>query len=427
MNKKMKVSLRKSQAFCLALLCAGFISGNTQAKNDLPVTTNVPGVVDYHLDVSSTFSQNKGVVSKKIDYGSDAVTITFYFDWIPGVTYAYQAYLGALAYAGNFDPAAVDTNSTVTYNGLTYHKIKSSRINSSVPFYVSIIQKVVNDIGGAYALRDFEIPYVTNNEHGHSLRNECRGIGAINSVHRQGYSVQCVNNQIYVDAGWNNISGRSGSISFYAPKIPTETIIFNNLRVATTNMTLAISDVGVTDADQRAESTVAGGGGTPVFEFYLNGELRFDNSCQINGPVVIDIPLGSLAISAFTTKGGKPSGYTPKETKLTFTCVKDIPSTYGGMAWSISPTAISTGSGLDGVLVAKPTGANTVTGVGVKVTSDPGGNTAIKLGGDNLQTAAISGKNATATFYSYPTMTTDQKPTGGGDFEATATVMFEVP
>lgn len=426
MNKKMKVSLRKSQAFCLALLCAGFISGNTQAKNDLPVTTNVPGVVDYHLDVSNTFSQTKGIVFKKVDFNSDAVEMIFYFDWIPGVTYTDSAYLGAQAYAGKFDSTAIDSNSTVTYNGLTYHKIKSNRINSSVPLYVSVVQKVVNATGNSNPMYDFEIPYVTNNGFGQSLLGACAGLGIYNKTGRYGYLARCDNNLIYVYAG-KNISGRSGSISFYAPKIPTETIIFNNLHVATTKMTLAISDVSVTDADQRAVSTVTGDGGTPVFEFYLNGELRFDNSCQINGPVVIEIPLGSLTTSAFTTKGGKPSGYTPKETKLTFTCAKDIPSTYGGMAWPISPTAISTGSGLDGVLVAKPTGSNTITGIGVKVTSDPGGNTAIKLGGDNLQTAAISGKNATATFYSYPTMTTDQKPTGGGDFEATATVMFEVP
>lgn len=97
------------------------------------------------------------------------------------------------------------------------------------------------------------------------------------------------------------------------------------------------------------------------------------------------------------------------------------------MKWSISPTSASSGSGLDGVLVAKPSNGNTIDGVGVKITSDSSGNTPVKLGGDNLQGAEVIGNKAMATFYAYPTMTTDTKPSGGGDFNATATVTFEVP
>jgi len=83
----------------------------------------------------------------------------------------------------------------------------------------------------------------------------------------------------------------------------------------------------------------------------------------------------------------------------------------------------------NGLLAAVATGSNTINNLGIKVTRDESGANVVDTTGATSYDTTYSSddKQATATFYAYPTMINDTKPKGGGDFKATATLRFDIP
>lgn len=412
---------RRMKGFGFSLVCSILSAGNINAAS-IPFNLKNVTATDYTLDVTSTFSKTTGVFEKNVSYSSFG---SFLWEGNNALGSRKFFYVGPQAFRANFNNSIIDVNKKTSYAGRNYYQLKID--SGAVALYVSVKQNIYDN--EADVMQSYDVPFTAHNY----SRTDVQYVPVQQVAQRcfisstnTNDSVTC-NGTVVSLSQSSTVSGRSGVIYFYMPKLPTHTIELNNLLIATTDVSSAYSVDSWAAARDDALAAVNSGSGSRVFSFFITGTLRFDNTCKISGPVAIEIPLGSLSTGSFTTKGGKPTSYSPKRTDLTFTCTKDIPSSYGGMKWSITPTAESSGSSLPGVLVAKPTAGNTVNGVGVKVTSDVNGNTPITMGASNLQTAAISGKNATATFYSYPTMTTDNKPTGTGDYTATATVMFEVP
>ncbi|WP_369462365.1 fimbrial protein [Citrobacter braakii] len=410
----------KIRSRCYSLLasaaCLFVISGNVSAMVATLQPTSLPNI-SYTLQVGQSFSNTTGSLSNKLDFNSASGRIVWKNEQFIGS----DNYIGPQYFFSDFTPA-IDYSNTTSFNGVKYYKIKAD-VGTNVPLYVAIKQYVYdngNDVGNYYY-----VPYTQHNNSGTTVR--VKGKDACEFVwSNSGDEWSCSNGNLFLEQN-GTISGRSGTIYFYMPKVPTNDVTFTNLEIANTKIHTTIATDSWEEANNYSKNSVIFYG-TVYFRFYLSGTFKLDQSCKISGgPVVLEVPLGDIAIPAFTTKGGKPSGYTPKATNLTFTCKRDIGKTYGAMKWSISPTSASSGSGMDGVLIAKPNGGNSIDGVGVKITSDSAGNTPVKLGGDNLQSATVSGNNATATFYAHPTMTKDTKPSGGGDFNATATVTFEVP
>lgn len=402
-------------SFIASAACLFIFSANVSAQEIEMTPVSIPQL-NYTLAIQKAFTTNIGSLSHQIDYSSNSGSIT----WKAPYFLKMDNYVGPQVYQGDFT-SVVDTSSKITYGGRKYYKIRAD-VGISVPIYVSISQYIYKY--GVNTGQYYDLPYAVDDNSGTTLRNSGGTSCSVIWSNTDG-SADCGSVYAYYYQK-SSVSGRSGKIYFYMPKIPTNDVSFTNLEVANTKIHTAVSSSNWNAAAQYSRDHVAGEG-TVGFRFLLSGSFTMDQSCKIDGGVALEIPLGSIGTPTFTIKGGKPSGYTPKGTTLTFSCKRDIGTTYGGMKWSISPTAASAGSGLDGVLVATPKGESKIDGVGVKITSDAAGNTPVPLGGDKLQSTKVSGSKATATFYAYPTMTTDTRPTGAGDYSATATVTFEVP
>lgn len=402
-------------SFIASAACLFIFSANVSAQTFSMQPVSM-AQVDYSMVINKTFTANTGSLSHQMDYSSPSGRFT----WKGPYFFNYDSFIGPQLYRGDFTNA-VDTSSKINYGGRTYYKIKAD-VGINVPIYVSISQYIYKYVvnTGKY----YDLPYTEDNNSGITLRKT--GSTTCSTIfNNTDGTANCDGTWVYYYQQSSDF-GRSGKIYFYMPKIPTNDVTFTNLEIANTKIHTSLSSDSWNAAYDYSFGHVASEG-TVGFRFFLSGSFAMDQSCKIDGGLALEIPLDSINSPAFTTKGGKPSGYTPKGTTLTFSCKRDIGTTYGGMKWSISPTAASAGSGLDGVLVATPKGESKIDGVGVKITSDAAGNTPVPLGGDKLQPTKVSGSKATATFYAYPTMTTNTKPTGAGDYSATATVTFEVP
>lgn len=418
MIKLIRSKLRSCHySLLIPAVCLYIVSENASAVTaSATLNGGVPNV-NYTMQVDKLFTGTVGSLAEQTEFSSPSGAMNWRF---PNKTNTLNIF-GPQVFKVDFT-SAVDTSSTTTYGGIKYYKV-STDVGSNIPLYVAIRQGIYDNT--ADAMSYYFVPYLEHNNSVTEIQTMSSYSDCVNTWNNTEDLYTC---SLTIDINQRgSVSGRNGTIYFYMPKIPTNDITFTGIEIAKGKIHSAYSTDSWSAARDYSKSVV-GSQGYDYFHFFLSGTLRMDQSCQIsNGPVVLEVPLGNIVSSTFTTKGGKPSGYTPKPTILTFSCKRDIGDTYGAMKWSISPTSASSGSGLDGVLVAKPSNGNTIDGVGVKITSDSSGNTPVKLGGDNLQGAEVIGNKAMATFYAYPTMTTDTKPSGGGDFSATATVTFEVP
>lgn len=400
----------------LMLTLASINSGAVYAAKDLVLDTSVQVETLAFEDVMTA---KGGEITHSETYGRRggatwSTTNSAGFD-----TY----YFGSQFFKGEFT-AAVNKGSFITRDNVKYYKINNTE---NVEAYVAIKQQIYDNEAGGDA-KDYYIPYKQDNNSYANMKYKCYASmnycdeNSCSAESNAGDTTSCSGGNVKLIQA-STISGRTGTIYFYLPRIPTKSLIFNNTLIAQTRVASGFSTVSRVDADNKAFVSVDSG--KVAFEFILNATLTFNNTCSVGSAAVAEIPLDTLTPDSFTTKEGKPSGYTPKRTDLVFSCEKNIADTFTGMNWTITPTADSDGSGLPGVLRAKAKGSNTVNDLGIKVTKDPGGNTAVNFGTAN--SATIDGNKATATFWAYPTMTSDTKPSGGGDFIATATVTFEVP
>lgn len=375
---------------------------------------------EYTLGFNDTMNSKSGAITHQKPYSGSGSAIWVAEDVKPE---SGNFYFGTQYFSGQFT-SVVNRGKKTSYEGRTYYQINNSE---NIDAYVAIEQEIYNndtDRNGTYSLPYDAIENVSYTTMTYNCsRKGCTSYCFISSSSTND-SVSCTNNSATLTQG-STVSGRSGTIYFYLPRIPTKQLVFNNVLIAYTKEASAISTVDLYAAKDMAEQEVKRGGGYTVFNFRLNATLTFNNTCSVGSAAVAEIPLDALSPDSFTTKEGKPAGYTPKRTDLVFSCEKSIADTFTGINWTMTPTADSDGSGLPGVLRAKAKGSNTVNGLGIKVTKDSGGSTAVNFGTAN--SATISGNKATATFWAYPTMTSDTKPSGGGDFIATATVTFEVP
>jgi hypothetical protein len=419
MNKLSRAKSRKSLFYLLAMI---YFSINTAPAHAWSTLGEYKSSASKNLtlNINDTITQQSSNITYVKEFSATAAVVWEYhnIDNLEGLIY-----VGGQVFDGKYT-SAVDTGKSITYGGIKYYRYAGDLNKLDSDMYVAVEQHIWdngNDVDGKYF-----IPYKKDNNSGITV-NYFKRTCSFNWKNSDDQYL-CRNdnsgNMMLEITQAASVSGRSGKIYFYLPKMPTQEVTFNNVHIATTSIASAASDVSW----EKSTEVASNSNGTPVFDFYLNGSLRFDNSCKIDGPVAIEVPMGALSSIAFTTKGAPPAGFTPKANTLKFVCAKSIPNSYGGMKWSITPTAASDGSGTEGVLLAKPVGANTIEGLGVKITSDAAGNKVIPLRG--LQEAPISGSSknvATATFYAYPTMLTDRKPSGGGDYSDTATVTFDVP
>lgn len=419
MNKLPMVKSRKSLLSFIAIIFLAINTAPVSAWSTLGVYKSSANS-NLTLNINDTITQQTSNITYVKPFSATASVVWEYhnIDNLKGLIY-----VGGQVFDGKYT-SVVDTGKSVTYGGIKYYRYTGGPGTVDADMYVAVEQHIWDngrDIDGTYF-----IPYKKDNNSGITVNysNRVCSLNWKNSEDTYSCFRDNQGNMMLEITQSATVSGRSGKIYFYLRKMPTQEVVFNNVLIATTKVASAASDSSWETSTSAAYSS----NGTPVFNFYLNGSLRFDNACKIEGPVAIEVPMGVLSSIAFTRKGAPPANFSPVGTTLTFSCKKSIPNSYGGMKWSIIPTAASDGSGSEGVLVARPAGANTISGLGVKITSDAAGNNAIPL--RDLREAPISGTDnnvATATFYAYPTMLTDSKPSGGGDYNATATVNFDVP
>ncbi|PLR40666.1 hypothetical protein CYR55_05130 [Chimaeribacter californicus] len=294
--------------------------------------------------------------------------------------------------------------------------------------YVSAKQDVWNN--DTDVMQSYTFPYTAHNALNASVHLYQTNSGMSNNCDKgednAGLRISCVkvNGRIStLNVNMTSVSGRSGNVYIYIPRIPTREIVFNNvLLTASTVSGIGMSTQGWEKARSISESSTQ----YEQFDFYINGTLRFNNSCRLlNSSGGIAINFQELMPTNFTGKGLKPNNLTPERTEIVFNCDKDIASTFSGMNWSVTATAISDSSE-PGILKATASAGNTINNLGVKLTKDVNGTTPVNIKGEE-NAAIISGTKASAVFYSFPTMMTDDKPSGGGSYVATATVTFNVP
>lgn len=399
-------------------------AGYTSASfaTDAVLTTNVTSK-SYYFTVTTEFSNRSGQVDKSYSY-SDQGTFTY----AGNIPFNNQEWvIGPQYYRGRYNSNHVDTSKSLIYKGRTYYKITSI---TSANIYISARQMVYNNETDVANYYDF--PYEEHNSALATLKltyNPTTGSATCQELYNNaGLVISCAGKQGQGDGrlmvGMNTASARSGDIYLYMPNIPTREVVFNNVLITSST----VSGMGMSDNGNihRATSNSRNAPQYDQFDFYLNGTLKFNNNCRLlNTTGGIAVNFKDLLPGAFTGKGKKPTNVTPVKTDIVFNCDKDIGNTYSGMDWSVTATAASQSSE-PGILKATGSAGNTINNLGVKLTKDANGTTPISItGGENA--ATISGTNATATFYAFPTMISDTKPSGAGGYIATATVTFNVP
>jgi hypothetical protein len=302
-------------------------------------------------------------------------------------------------------------NTTVTYNGRKYYKYNSSEVD----MYVSISQGVYDNTRGYYMY--YNVPFTNVSNTGVAKYYTAGQASGTCSYMRDdstwGITGKCDNTGITLTQN-DGPAARKATLYVYFPKKPTHPVTLNVL-VAKLFINTDLADSQVYIGPNKA-----------FREYNLRGTITFPNSCRTSAATQ-DVDLQSVNPSQFTTKGALPKNYNAKEVTLTFTCDQDIGSSYGSMNWHVSATGPSINNeSVNGLLTATAT-SGTINNLGVGLSSNQTGTTKIDATGAKDYQATVSGKVATAKFYAYPTMINGSKPSGAGDFKATATVMFDVP
>ncbi|HAT7506638.1 fimbrial protein [Citrobacter braakii] len=334
---------------------------------------------------------------------------------------------------GGYDSSNVDTSDAVGYNGRKYYRLKNIA-GKNFPVYIRLEQEVWLPKGGYNAWVDLpDLHNVTTsgdslgwyefntvwNRNGLSRCSE--GDGNYNS------NVECSSSNLIftLDSQYNS---RSVNVYFYMPRTPISTITIPSMKVGQSSIHHMCIDRGDDDGDyENAIECTKAAATTPLTDFYLQGTLTFKTTCSMETAKTIDLAATSVGKLVGKGQGGIPDGYTPTETKVALNCTGDINSSFTkGVVWSITGVGGSLSAGAQqGILLAQGTG---ISDLGVKITSDAAGKNPVKVDGTQTVQAEASGKTATAKFYAYPTPASASKaPTGAGNYQAMATLTFDMP
>ncbi|MEJ5073157.1 fimbrial protein [Enterobacter ludwigii] len=334
-----------------------------------------------------------------------------------GNPYGYYSAGGEFKYGSQYFKAELSSyfksGPTIRYQNRTYYKYNSSEID----MYVSIKQGVYENNSDTYVYHYIPFTDVSNNGKAvfTKLKKE-EGCYYDQDKSTWGITGTCDINGITITQN-DGPAARLSTLYVYFPKKPTHPVTLNNVPVADIYVGAQLADSQDKPYDYR------------VFRKYtLSGTITFPNNCRTS-LASQDVDLNSINPAQFTSKskGELPQNYTAKEVTLTFTCDNNIGSSYGGMNWHLEATGPSVNNeSVNGILKATAT-SGTINNLGVGLSSNQAGTTKIDATGATDYPAAVSGKVATAKFYAFPTMINSNKPTGGGDYKATATVRFDIP
>lgn len=344
-----------------------------------------------------------------------------------GVTDTYN--YGDMIFKGELNSATLDTaltlNKTVDGIPLTFYKIK----NTTYDAYVAISQKVYNlnsksstPVSPPYTMSDeFQGSFKRNNvgECSNTTSNSPGPVGEKSYCRMDSHgSLDYV--EIY---GSDKVSG-TGTVYLYMPKAPPGPFV-----LAAT----AVSSMSVSASIAKNTLQTPSGAFTKLSDIVIGGTIKGVNTCSVKNNITnqtIDLNSGSsggagLSSMAFGVKGGVPAGFTPMKVTVNFVCEGDIEASYPDLSWMVMPAPGALTAGIDGTIVAKPTGNNQIEGLGVKMTTDSTGNTPVIFG--ERYPAVVNSKDASATLYAYPTKAGSDAVRGGGDYTASAIIMLDIP
>jgi len=402
--------MKKFKLLSLAFLLLMVVRG---AYSDLIILKLQP--IDYQtitMSIDSAASPLQNEYMFKYSFGSNERPTTYF-----GAGNAINLYAngGWFAYGPQYITAEfgpkILLNTTITYNKRKYYKYNGSEVD----MYVSISQGVYDNARGYYLY--YNVPFTNASNNGvakyYTAGPKSGTCSYMQDDSTWGINGKCDTSGITLTQN-DGPAAREARLYVYFPKKPTHPVTLN-VQLATLFINTDLADSQVYIGPRKA-----------FREYNLRGTITFPNSCRTSAATQ-DVNLQSVNPSQFTTKGALPKNYSAKEVTLTFTCDQDIGSSYGSMNWHVSATGPSINNeSVNGLLTATAT-SGTINNLGVGLSSNQTGTTKIDATGAKDYQATVSGKVATAKFYAYPTMINGSKPSGAGDFKATATVMFDVP
>ncbi|POT57189.1 hypothetical protein C3432_17700 [Citrobacter amalonaticus] len=340
---------------------------------------------------------------------------------------------------GRYDTANVNTGDTINVSGKKYYRLKNIT-GTNIPVYIRLAQQMWLPNIDRYEYVDLLDLYFRGtsndglgwyefNTNWSSWGKTTALSGCTKAEGNYAANVACDTSYITFTLG-NQYNNRNIQVSFYMPRTPYSTITIPSMKVGQSSIHHMCIDYGSNDADyEAAKICTKGASTTPLIDYYIQGTVTFRTTCSVAETTkTIDLATTSVGKLVGKGQGGIPDGFTPKETKIALNCSGDINSSFTkGVVWSMTGVgdSLSAGAAQQGILLAKGTGINDL---GVKITSDAAGKNLVKVDGTQTVQAEASGKTATAKFYAYPTAANASKaPTGAGNYEAMATLTFDMP
>ncbi|MCS2149611.1 fimbrial protein [Scandinavium manionii] len=398
--------------------CAGLLLFSmTVLAETGPVLTSSPTSYDQQIYIDG---DNTSVANRKFSY-------PYTFRSLGSSEYTGQdaSYMtdGVLAYGPQFvsaswDPSAIDTSDSKNIDGITYYRYKREL---AANLYIAIQQGVYSNQTQHYIIHD--VPFSGVSNYGVSRTDRTAGVceGTRNSTWAANITCDGASIKLVKDDG---IAARVGTVLLYFAGTPSSPINFSGVTIAR----LSVGDKLMPGGN---ENDSYNGSYTTYGTISLTGNITFVNSCNITESGTVQVPFGEIPPSIFTTKGSKPSNNYVKKTEIHYQCEFPIHNAQSsGVKWMLEATGASKNAEQsNGLLAAVATGSNTINNLGIKVTRDESGANVVDTTGATSYDTTYSSddKQATATFYAYPTMINDTKPKGGGDFKATATLRFDIP
>ena len=406
MRKLTLLSLAGMLSICSQGTFAGF---NTAVLQNMTYQSVV-------MDIESTATSLKNMYTFTYDFSAGETESTYF---ARGDAVSFISWGTRFAYGPQFITAQLGSkilaNTSIIYDNKRFYKYDSTEVD----LYVAIEQGVYDNSAGGYVNHFIPFQDVSNNGEAWFASNGS-SCSYTQDKSTWGIDGKCDHSGITITQH-DGPAARKAKLYIYFPTKPTHPVTLNFV-VAKLLVNQQLVDVSPdTGAGKPYKDS------RKAFRDYtLTGTITFPNSCRTSAATQ-DVNLQSVNPAQFTTKGKLPQNYTAKEATLTFTCDNDIGSSYGGMNWHLEATGPSVNNeSVNGILMATAT-SGTVNNLGVGLSSNQAGTTKIDASGATDYPATVSGKVATAKFYAYPTMTSDAKPTGAGDYKATATVRFDIP
>lgn len=422
--------------FNLLFMCIGSSYGATEGQTmELYRSGNMSSAVDFI--VTRDVTNKGGAISLTSDIKAPAGEVQFaspviYFQ---GNYFNGRWTSSSPLVEGAYDPANVNTGDTVTVGGKKYYRLKNIQ-RTSIPMYIRVEQEIWLPSGSKYEYVEIPELYTrtTGSEGWYEFNVNWVWNGATTVAQCNGmdgnYNANVTCNQFLTFTLSKEYNNRNVKIFFYMPRTPSATIEIPRMKVGQSVIHNMCMDPGDGEYDYRlAKSCTHKSPTTPLVEYYIQGLMTFTTSCNMS-ETTKTVNFAPLSTTKLAGKGvGEiPDGFTPVQTTVTLTCKNDINSAFlNGVEWSITGagSSLSSAAAQQGILLASGTG---VKDLGVKITRDLLGKNLVKVDGSQTVPAAISGTRATATFYSYPTVANASKaPSGAGDYQATATLTFDMP